>query len=205
MKNLNNMRVPAEAEKLYFVAYQDCDCGYGGYRIPELITDDISKVSANGMYYYTDMKGVFQPITNPELVTKLQINIILEDKLLSSVIAATSIYVALTKQGIECTVSEDTTDNATTIVVSKETSKELLNKYDHYWLKYLYKVARKEEEGAVVEKEGLGTFGTDRYIFFNDGDREFVFLKGTLDIYKNIKTLECVPTQKVEELLKAIS
>jgi len=81
----------------------------------------------------------------------------------------------------------------------------LLNKYDHYWLKYLYKVARKEEDGAVVEKEGLSPFGADRYIFFNDGSREFVFIKGTLDIYKNIKTLECVPTQKVTEVLKAIN
>ena len=34
----------------------------GGYRISELITDDISKVNTNGMYYYADMKGVFQPI-----------------------------------------------------------------------------------------------------------------------------------------------
>jgi len=81
----------------------------------------------------------------------------------------------------------------------------LLNKYNHYWLKYFYKVARKEEEGVVVNKEEKGVFGTDRYIFFNDGSMEFVFIKGTLDIYKNIKTLECVPTQKVEELLKAIS
>jgi len=118
-----------------------------------------------------------------------------------------TIYNTLAKQDVHIILSEESIkeDVDCVIKVSKETSNILFSQYDHYWLRYFYKVALKEEDNFIIDKEDLGAFKIDTYIFFKDKSKEFVLRSGTLKIYNEVKNLKGSNSQKVKKLLELIN
>jgi hypothetical protein len=187
-KTINNIKVPVEAERLYKLIHQSCDCGYGGYQSPVLVTEDITAIEPYYDLYYADSTGEFHYIKEPEMQTTKTFTVFVEssscvdEQKLNIMVLAEMLYHNMVRKVDTVLVSAQKDAG---IVISNETREQLHQSHKHYRIKYLYDILsyKVKNDVEIVSEEVLYT---SNYVYFDDESKIFSDVKGASEKINNV-------------------